>query len=211
MTTFNLTELMEMGDEMAVGAPKPRAATTEKREYESPFIPGVSQLIEVIGEKVTSPKFGTNMQLQLSIQLVKEDGTLGQKAGNVWIDLPIADENLAANLSDEARAEARQKGGEALHRFLRAVDPTAFDIYATLDKGTKPWTFTDHNGNVMSDDDRQARAEQVGKLVSGTAKALAAGTVSLVGKRVYNTVNAGTKPTANGKTKLWNNFSADPV
>ncbi len=137
--------------------------------------------VEFTAEKITYRPSGTP-QVQLDASMMQEDGGL-VLGGRVWIELPILAPG-SVDLTAEEEAKYLQKSGEKFVRFLRAIDPERFVVFANIDKSDpKQWQYLDRHGQPMSEDVRLKLAEQIDAAVVRIAKGIVGGTISLVGTR----------------------------
>lgn len=161
--------------------------------YVDPFTLDISYPVEFTAEEITERKDGSP-QLQLSVSIMKDDGSLA-KAGKLWVDL----------IDASADAATQQKQGERLRKFLRAIDPTNFSVYATINKGVEPWEYVTGEGEVISYDERELRNAQINAAVVAASEGLIAGELSAVGARCF------VQKVANPKSERYPfvNFSAE--
>lgn len=178
---YQLSDLAAM--DTTVTLSKPKNGSGEKTAYTSPFSSGEALPVVITGQDIKVTKNGF-LQLELARSVIREDGS-EVKAGRVWINMPVFTNDKASSLSNEDLVAKTDSFGKRLHDILRAADPEKFSIYKEIDRSTKPWTFVTHSGDVLDNDGKQARAEQIGAEIIAAAKAIVTGQMNLVGKRFY--------------------------
>lgn len=184
---ISLGDLAKQAQHTGVKFAKSGAGGKEKGEYVDPFTLDVAFPVEITGEEITTRPSGTP-QVALSVSIIKDDGTL-QKAGKVWVDLPVLPEG--ADMSAEDEATHMQKSGDKFLRFLRAIDQERFSVFASIDKSdAKKWVYLDFAGNPVSEKARTKRADEIDAAVMAVAEGLVAGTLSLVGSKCFITKRA---------------------
>lgn len=191
MSTMTLQDLIDAaGDDEGLDLGRP-----DKGAFVDPFTPKYAYPIEITDQKVTTTKNGYT-QVELSVGIVTSAGDV-KPAGRRWVMLPEFSADIKATQDPEKLAALTKRFGDNLHSLLRAVDNETFSVFAKTDKQGKKWTFFDFEGNVMSPVEKKARERDIGKAVTGAAKALTTGQYSLVGKRCYLVRNPSTKNPAN--------------
>lgn len=176
----------------------------ERTPFVDPFTLGKQFPIEITGEEITTRPSGTP-QVAISVSIMMADGSL-QKAGKLWVDLPQEGVTTAGMTAEEEAAATSNnvKTGAKFLRFLRAVRPDDFNVFAEIDKSNpKKWIYLDAAGEPMSPKARDERAAEIDAAVMGVAAGLVDGTVSLTGSRCYVTKKASNNP-----KYPWVNFDA---
>lgn len=157
--------------------------TKDKGPYVSPFA-DQSILPVVITAQNLKPTKNGFLQLELARSIIKDNGS-EVRAGRTWITLPVFSAEKAANLTNDEVAEKTQQFGDMLHAVLRAAMPEQFEVFASIDKSGKEWKYITRSGEVLSGEEKDARAEQIGKDVLAAARKLAMGEMDLTGSRLY--------------------------
>ena len=158
--------------------------TGEKGEYVDPYTLGVAFPTQLGETKGKESKKGTG-QIEVQIGQIRDDGTV-RNAGRVWIDMPIIGAN--ATMSAEEEAEYLAKAGTKFLRFLRAVAPSTFNVFESIDKtNPKKWVYRGFDGQPMNQKQREARAAEIDNAAVGVAHQVMAGTMSFAGNRVMLT------------------------
>ncbi len=139
---------------------------------------------------------------QVVLTLTLEDGRSTQAA----IDLPLDHGGgIAFNMSAEEEETYTERAGNRFLKFLRAMSPGKFNVFASLDKETNPWTYYGFDGEVMTSTQRAIRADQINRAVMVVAGLIRKGDFSqLMGKKVGL---ARAENTRSAKYP-YNNFSA---
>lgn len=167
-----------------------------KGPFVDPFTLDESFPIEITADEVTENPSSGSPQLQLAVSIIQPDGKL-KKAGKLWVDL----------IDETADTATQIKQGQKLLRFLRAVDPTNFAVFASIDKSVEPWVYRDADGNEMTAEDRVARGAEVDAAVVGASAGFVSGDLSVTGMRCYVTKKAN----PNNAKYPYVNFSAEPA
>lgn len=165
---------------------KPKKAgedVKEKGPYVSPFAAGQT-LPVLITEQALKVSRNGFLQLELARSIIKDDGR-EVKAGRIWINLPVFSAEMAANMDNGTMQEKIDSFGKKLHGVLRAALPEQFAVFKEIDKSEKQWKYITHDGQVLTSDEKDARAEQIGAEIIEAAKKLATGELSLKGSRMY--------------------------
>lgn len=200
MSVFTLEQLADMAGEdegFDVG---------QKKAFVDPFQLKVAYPIEILDQKVTATKNGYT-QLELAVGIVQGDGEV-KGAGRRWVMLPDFSADIKATQDPEKIKALTETFGKSLWDLLRAVDPSTFQVFDRAEKNGRKWTFFDADGNEMTPAEKTTREKMIGKAITGAAKAIVAGNLSVVGKRLYLVRN----PSAKNPQKIWDNwFSTQPT
>ncbi len=177
----------------------------ERTPFVDPFTLDVTFPIEITGDEIGQRPSGTP-QVVLSVSIVNGDGT-AKKAGKLWVDLPINVGFEGMAMDAEQEAIFMQRSGEKFLRFLRAIDPEQWNVFASIDKSdpTK-WIYIGFDGKPMDAATRTQRANEIDAAVVGMAEELFDGSVSLAGSCCMLTK----KPNPNNPKYPYVNFSAVP-
>lgn len=158
--------------------------TENKGPYVDPYTLGQAYLTQLGETKGKESNKGT-AQLEQQIAQIRDDGTV-LKAGRVWIDMPLIGANSTMTADEEATY--LEKSGTKFLKFLRAISPENFNVFASVDKSNpKKWVFMGFDGKSMSEKQRDARGVEIDKAVIGVAQKVMSGEVTFTGGRVMLT------------------------
>ncbi len=179
MTALNKISLSELaGKGKGVGvtkAGKSEAPSTNKKPYVDPFTLDEVFPVTITGQSIKISKLNGCPQLEITTQVT---GT--EEGGKFWLDLPAVGEDSDLNGANEMAYVTR--AAKNLLKFLRALAPEEFNIFASIDKSDPTsWKYLNSKGKVMSMEVREARAAQVDNAIIGFTNSLLDGHVSLVG------------------------------
>lgn len=155
-----------------------------KGTFVDPFTVGETYLTRIDSQTIVTNKTTGFPQMELSVSILGE-GT-EQKAGRLWVSLPLVPHG--AELSGEEEAIYMQRAGKSFLSFLRAIDPTSWSVFKTIDKSDpKNWRYYGFDGQEMKPATREKVAEAIDLAVPGLAAALAVGDVNFNGDMVLVT------------------------
>lgn len=176
-------------------------AKADGEGFQDPFTIGQPTPVEFTTQGTKAGFTTGTIQLELGLGIVTAKGV--QKAGRTWIDLPLI--GAEAVMTAEEEQAFLEKAGARFLKFLRAIDPVKFNVFASIDKSNpKKWVYVGHDGQPMNQKARQARAEAIDKAVISVAEAIVNnGGLSLVGERV--TLTKANNP--NNPKKPYSNWS----
>lgn len=184
---ISMSELAKGGK--GLGIVKAGVSKKQDGEWVDPYGLDNTLPTEITGEEIGNWPDG-KYYVQLSLAIINADGTT-KKAGNTRLDLPVVVEGMSA----EDEAGFLPKAGEKFLRFLRAVDPERFNVFASIDKSdpTK-WVYLDYAGNATTEKARLARADEIDDAVMTVANGLIDGSVTLAGSQCFVTKRASNNP-----------------
>lgn len=184
-SALTLEQLVALGGSDGVNLSNPQKNNgTESNEYVSPFADKAIVPVEITEQVIKTTKNGYT-QLELARSVIKDDGTTA-KAGRIWITLPVFTEEVQTSVDSEKLAVIKNINGKALHNLLRATMPEQFTVFTSVDKTDKKnWKFIAPDGTPMTKEGKEERESILGAAVTGAARAIIEGSLSLVGKRLY--------------------------
>lgn len=176
LSKISLSELAKAGKGVGVTkAGKSEAPTGEKKAYVDPFTLDEWFPITITRQDIKVSKLNGCPQLELTAVITGTD-----TGGKFWLDLPAIGEDSELSAVDSETYV--QRAAQKLLKFLRAVAPSEFNVFASIDKtDAASWKYLDGEGNVMSIKAREKRAEQVDNAIIGFTNSLLDGMVDLTG------------------------------
>jgi hypothetical protein len=187
LSSITLEDLAAQQESAAMKLAKSGGKDQEERTGEGfvdPFTIGVPFPVEFTSQ-TTKPGYtvGT-LQAEIGLSIITDGAK--RKAGKFWMDLPLIGADYAGTADNEV--VFLEKAGAKFLKFLRALDPVKFSVFASMDKSNpKKWVYLDHDGNPMSAKVREARAANIDKAVVTVAEGVASGNISFVGEQAVLT------------------------